>query len=289
MASCQRSGLTVVLPDVPYGIPQPLRVPARVAEPAACPSAWSSDSLPTSQVPKFGHRAPPMPGPSQDRTMKSQQKCIVVFALVCCFAVLVALIFSAVDVWGDYEDGITEENCSRECRIVLVENIPEDLSFSDNGTSSLPLIMGLHTLLDRASRSVEIVSSGWALNSTDESSLYSEKQGQVLLQRLLRLKARQVDLKVASGLLDSADLKALSESGAEVRYLNMTALTKGQFHSSFWVVDRKHMYIGSGSMDWRSLSKLESKRRALIQASPAASLWVKCSAALLITNFSEQM
>ncbi len=39
-----------------------------------------------------------------------------VFALVCCFAVLVALIFSAVDVWGEDEDGITEENCSRDCR-----------------------------------------------------------------------------------------------------------------------------------------------------------------------------
>ncbi|XP_035254734.1 inactive phospholipase D5-like isoform X3 [Anguilla anguilla] len=193
----------------------------------------------------------------RDKLEHSQQKCIVVFALVCCFAVLVALIFSAVDVWGDYEDGITEENCSRDCRIVLVENIPEDLTFSDNGTTSLPFVVGLHSLLDRASRSVEIVSSDWALNSSDESSPPADKQGQLLLQRLLRLKSRHVDLKVASGLVDSADLRALSESNAEVHYLNMTALTKGQFHSSFWVVDRKHMYIGSGGMDWRSLSKMK--------------------------------
>lgn len=48
--------------------------------------------------------------------LQSQQKCIVIFALVCCFAVLVALIFSAVDVWGEDEDGITEDNCSRSCR-----------------------------------------------------------------------------------------------------------------------------------------------------------------------------
>ena len=34
----------------------------------------------------------------------------------------------------------------------------------------------------------------------------------------------------------------------------MTILTRGQLRSSFWVVDRKHMYIGSGSMDWRSLA-----------------------------------
>lgn len=48
--------------------------------------------------------------------LQSQQKCIVIFALVCCFTVLVALMFSAVDFWGDDEDGITEENCSRNCR-----------------------------------------------------------------------------------------------------------------------------------------------------------------------------
>uniref|UniRef100_A0AAY4EX18 PLD phosphodiesterase domain-containing protein n=2 Tax=Denticeps clupeoides TaxID=299321 RepID=A0AAY4EX18_9TELE len=34
----------------------------------------------------------------------------------------------------------------------------------------------------------------------------------------------------------------------------MTALTKGHIHSSFWLVDRKHIYIGSGSMTWKSLA-----------------------------------
>ena len=40
----------------------------------------------------------------------------------------------------------------------------------------------------------------------------------------------------------------------EVHYINMTALTKVFLHSSFWVVDRKHIYIGSATRDWRSLS-----------------------------------
>lgn len=43
---------------------------------------------------------------------------------------------------------------------------------------------------------------------------------------------------------------------AVVRFLNMTALTRGRLHSSFWIVDRKHIYIGSADMDWRSLSKV---------------------------------
>lgn len=43
-------------------------------------------------------------------------------------------------------------------------------------------------------------------------------------------------------------------SDAEVHLVNMTALTKGHLLSSFWVVDKRHFYIGSASMDWRSLA-----------------------------------
>lgn len=45
---------------------------------------------------------------------------------------------------------------------------------------------------------------------------------------------------------------------AEVHYVNMTALTKGHLLSSFWVVDRRHFYIGSASMDWRSLATVSN-------------------------------
>ncbi|KAM4607433.1 inactive phospholipase D5 [Polymixia lowei] len=192
----------------------------------------------------------------KDKLEHSQQKCIVIFALVCCFAVLVALIFSAVDLWGEDEDGITEENCSKDCRVVLVENIPDDVSFLDNGTSHLPLSVGLHNLLDRAVRVVEIVSPLWLLNSSDYESSFqpAAKQGRALLSRLQGLKAKGVQLKISSGMIDSAELKTLAKHSAEVHYVNTTALIKGHLHSSFWVVDRKHLYIGSASMDWRSLA-----------------------------------
>lgn len=43
---------------------------------------------------------------------------------------------------------------------------------------------------------------------------------------------------------------------AEVHFVNTSTLTRGGLHSSFWIVDRKHIYIGSAAMDWRSLSKV---------------------------------
>ncbi|XP_054456574.1 inactive phospholipase D5-like [Anoplopoma fimbria] len=192
----------------------------------------------------------------KDKLEHSQQKCIVIFALVCCFAVLVALIFSAVDIWGEDEDGITEENCSRNCRAMLVENIPEDISFLDDGTSNLPLLVGLYNLLDRAIRVVEIVSPLWLLNSSDYESSFqpAARQGRALLSRLQGLHAKGIQLKISSGMIDSTELRMLAKHNAEIHYLNTTALTNGNLQSSFWVVDRKHFYIGSASMDWRSLA-----------------------------------
>ncbi|XP_035494184.2 inactive phospholipase D5 isoform X2 [Scophthalmus maximus] len=197
-----------------------------------------------------------MAEPTTQEPVKTQQKCIAIFALLCCFAVLVVLIFSSVDIWGDDEDGITEENCSRDCRIVLVENIPDDLSLPADGGPHLPLSVGFHALLDQAQHSVEVVSPVWDLSSRDSEAVPSAaKQGQLLFQRLLGLKSREVKLKIASGLTDSAELKTLAAHSAEVHFVNMTALTRGGLHSSFVIVDRRHIYIGSADMDWRSLSK----------------------------------
>ncbi|KAG5278668.1 hypothetical protein AALO_G00101480 [Alosa alosa] len=194
---------------------------------------------------------------TQENVMKSQQKCIAVFGLLCCFAVLIALIFSSVDVWGE-DEGITEENCSSKCRIVLVENIPEEMDLSPVDEGTLPLTVGLHGLLDMAKRSVEIVSPRWTLTSREQQTdHFSASEGQRLFERLLGLKSRRVKLKVATSLTDSAELTTLAAHGAEVRYVNTTALTKGHLHSSFWVVDRRHIYIGSASMDWRSLAKMK--------------------------------
>ncbi|XP_063562867.1 serine/arginine repetitive matrix protein 1-like [Gorilla gorilla gorilla] len=61
----------------------------------------------------------------KDKLEHSQQKCIVIFALVCCFAILVALIFSAVDIMGEDEDGLSEKNCQNKCRAWCGVNAPK--------------------------------------------------------------------------------------------------------------------------------------------------------------------
>lgn len=46
-----------------------------------------------------------------------------------------------------------------------------------------------------------------------------------------------------------------------MREVNFGRLTKGVLHSKFWVVDRKHVFIGSANMDWRALTQVRPNIR----------------------------
>lgn len=65
---------------------------------------------------------------------------------------------------------------------------------------------------------------------------------------------------------------------AVVHFVNMTAFTRGGLHSSFWIVDRKHIYIGSADMDWRSLSKVTARSNNMsVQGKiRAEDKWARC-------------
>ncbi|XP_067416113.1 inactive phospholipase D5-like isoform X2 [Emydura macquarii macquarii] len=166
----------------------------------------------------------------KDHLEHSQQKCIVIFALVCCFAILVALIFSAVDIMGEDEDGLSEKNCQNNCRerirgsnpqlleisiiplrVALVENIPEGINYSDSAPSHLSLFQGWMNLLNMAEKSVDIVSSQWNLNHSHPSAC----QGQHLFEKLLELASRNIEIKLVSDILpiNSKVLKDLKTKG----------------------------------------------------------------------------
>ena len=51
------------------------------------------------------------------------------------------------------------------------------------------------------------------------------------------------------------DFDFVSE-GVNVRRVNFGRLTGGILHSKFWIVDRKHVFIGSANMDWRALTQV---------------------------------
>ncbi|KAB0398858.1 hypothetical protein E2I00_006052 [Balaenoptera physalus] len=149
---------------------------------------------------------------------------------------------------------------SSGCRLVLVESIPQDLPPAAGSPSAQPLAQAWLQLLDAARESVHVASFYWSLTGSDTGVNDSSSQlGEALLQKLQQLLDRNVSLAVATSIptlvRNSTDLQVLVARGAQVRHVPMGRLTGGVLHSKFWVVDGRHVYVGSANMDWRSLTQ----------------------------------
>ncbi len=72
---------------------------------------------------------------------------------------------------------------------------------------------------------------------------------------------RHIDIRIAVSKPEPGtpdDSAALAEAGAaSVRYLDFEKLVgNGILHTKMWVVDDKHIYVGSANFDWRSLTEV---------------------------------
>nr|XP_020451044.1 uncharacterized protein LOC109957487 isoform X2 [Monopterus albus] len=155
--------------------------------------------------------------------------------------------------------GLAQEPCSTDCRVHLVESIPVDIYPSS--PSSRPSIADswLH-LLDKANRSVHIAAFYFTLRGSDlELADSTDSQGRKVFEHLKQLESKGVNLQIAVNApqTSSQDTEELAATGAEVREIDLNAVTGGIVHTKLWVVDQKHFYLGSANMDWRSLSQVK--------------------------------
>ncbi|XP_070693272.1 5'-3' exonuclease PLD3 [Pempheris klunzingeri] len=155
--------------------------------------------------------------------------------------------------------GLVHEPCSTDCRVHLVESIPEGLYQSSPSSRRSISDSWLH-LLDEANSSVHIAAFYFTLRASDvESAGSSDAQGRMVFEQLKRLESKGVKLQIAvnapqTSIRDTGELAAV---GAEVREVDLKAVTGGIVHTKLWVVDQKHFYLGSANMDWRSLSQVK--------------------------------
>uniref|UniRef100_A0A1A8FAF0 5'-3' exonuclease PLD3 n=1 Tax=Nothobranchius korthausae TaxID=1143690 RepID=A0A1A8FAF0_9TELE len=152
-----------------------------------------------------------------------------------------------------------EKSCSDPCKVVLVESIPEGLEFNSS-TAQPSIYQAWINLMKEARSSVDIASFYWTLTNKDtNTSEPTANQGEDVLKRLAELSGT-LKVRVAVNAPDKQpqdDLQLLRSSGADVRTVDMKKLTSGVLHTKFWLVDRKHLYIGSANMDWRSLTQVK--------------------------------
>ncbi|RVE57095.1 hypothetical protein OJAV_G00212760 [Oryzias javanicus] len=149
-----------------------------------------------------------------------------------------------------------------QCRLEVVESIPVDLYYSGNVTFGRPLEEVWKHLLSIATERVEVTSFYWTLTGEDINvNSSSDLSGRNMLSELGELPSKNVSVRVVTSVptvkTNSTDLKILKQKGVEVRWVNFGRLAKGVLHSKFWIVDRKHLFIGSANMDWRALTQVK--------------------------------
>ncbi|CAH6853724.1 Pld4 [Phodopus roborovskii] len=151
---------------------------------------------------------------------------------------------------------------SNSCQLILVESVPQDLPFASGSPTAQPLAQAWLQLLDSAQESVHVASYYWSLTGPDVGVNDSSSQpGEALLQKFQQLLVRNISLAVAThspALANtSTDLQVLAAHGAQIRHVPMRQFTRGVLHSKFWVVDGRHVFVGSANMDWRSLTQVK--------------------------------
>ncbi|CAH2261660.1 5'-3' exonuclease PLD3-like isoform X2 [Pararge aegeria] len=154
-------------------------------------------------------------------------------------------------------------HCSDECRLSLVESIPEGHMYPPNSTHRRTKNAWLD-LIDEAQSTIEIASFYWTLRFNEFYPYNSSIEGEQVFQALLAAGTkRKINLKIAQNWPTKANPNIDTEylvkkKAAQVRSLNFSKLLGGGvLHTKFWVVDRSHFYIGSANMDWRSLTQVK--------------------------------
>ncbi|XP_048259927.1 5'-3' exonuclease PLD3-like isoform X1 [Haliotis rufescens] len=199
--------------------------------------------------------------PGKDSKCRPAKICLIfILALLLLASIVAGLIITYA--WFEHD---VNHVCHDQCRIQLVESIPENLTFPANETVHLPTAEALMELILSANETIEIASYYWTLRTNDVPDHdNSSRVGQLLFNTLMKIgKEQKVKIKIVQNIADKSqpqhDSEYLKEyAHAEVRNLNVTRLVgAGILHTKMWLIDRKSYYVGSANTDWRSLTQVK--------------------------------
>ncbi|KAJ3619506.1 hypothetical protein MTP99_005183 [Tenebrio molitor] len=185
--------------------------------------------------------------------------CILIFLVV-----LLPLLDHAAEHSPDELDGALPESCINTCSLSLVESIPEGLVYNDTPATHPSTFDTWFNLIVSAESTIEIASFYWTLRQSEVYPDPSSVKGEIIFQALLKAGTdRKIAIKIAQNAPTqdnpNVDTEVLvKRKAAQVRSLNFAKLLGGGvLHTKFWIVDRKHVYLGSANMDWRSLTQVK--------------------------------
>ncbi|KAI2653867.1 5'-3' exonuclease PLD3 [Labeo rohita] len=161
-------------------------------------------------------------------------------------------------------------------RIVLVESIPEGLVFNSS-TTHQSIYEAWLNLISGAQSSLDIASFYWTLTNDDtHTHEATANQGEQILQELGQLSGK-VSVRIAvdkpSERKPMDDIKFLTDSGADVRMVNMRELTSGVLHTKFWIVKELGAVVYDCSCLAKDLGKIFEAYWYLSQTKTVPAQW----------------
>ncbi|CAL4172939.1 unnamed protein product, partial [Meganyctiphanes norvegica] len=158
--------------------------------------------------------------------------------------------------------------CQNTCRYQLVESMPQNLTYDQESVMYGSIYDAWVKLISEAEQSIDIAAFYWTLRNKDITPTPepSSWQGEDVFQRLYdagTAKERNLKIRIAqnapSRISPQTDSAIFAKAGAaEVRSLDFDKLIGGGvLHTKMWIIDGKHIYLGSANMDWRSLTQVK--------------------------------
>lgn len=164
--------------------------------------------------------------------------------------------------------------CKNKCELQLIESIPEGLLYNNSFRENPSTFDTWLKLINLAQDQIEIASFYWTLRHSEVYPDPSSSKGETIFQALLKAGTdKGINIKIAQNAptrqnpnIDTEYL--VKRKAAEVRSLNFAKiLGNGVLHTKFWIIDRKHVYIGSANMDWRALTQVKELGIAVLNCS----------------------
>ncbi|KAG5895663.1 hypothetical protein JTB14_008672 [Gonioctena quinquepunctata] len=165
-------------------------------------------------------------------------------------------------------------NCDNTCRLSLVESIPEGMVYPNDSVIYPSTYETWLDLINSATTSIDIASLYWTLRQSEVVPDPSSIQGENIFQALLNAgTGRGIKIRIAQNApsqnYPNIDTELLAKrKAASVRSLNFAKLMGGGvLHTKLWIIDMKHVYVGSANMDWRSLTQVKEMGISLTNCS----------------------
>ncbi|XP_068247198.1 5'-3' exonuclease PLD3-like isoform X2 [Palaemon carinicauda] len=160
----------------------------------------------------------------------------------------------------------SEDLSCGKCSFQLLESMPENLTYPNESVLYPSIYSAWVNLIESAEVSIDIAAFYWTLLNDDviDKPVPSSWQGEDIFARLnstgvsgkAAIRIAQNAPSHVSPQYDSAQLA--SSGAAQVRSVDFDRLVGGGvLHTKMWVVDGKHIYLGSANMDWRSLTQVK--------------------------------